>query len=333
MIIGKSLIAARANSGALDSGASFARLILRKKDGHDIVVSLRHRTNLVGSADGCRVRLRSAEIAPLHAVITRDPNGLQIRRLDPEGRLELNREPIEVGYLRDGDKIRVGPISMRLATNVVPVDPTALLEDFAEHVKRRLEHDSAEPFAIDSELTDPKGDSDSPAKVSETVHRWQQLAEQLEQQEQLLLQVEKDLTTDASSSDPGVHKQVQQLSELHDRIRNEIAVLRLRLRPKPLSVIETKPTGSSQESPKKSAEQHDNPARRSTVVLNGTSSHEPGTVVVDGYTCDECCGVVFAKRPLKWYELPLWFCFMRGVRCTNCDHQTLQFATRISLLD
>jgi hypothetical protein len=326
MIVGKSLVTARSASTALDSGASFARLILRKKDGADIVVSLRHRTNLVGSADGCRVRIRSSDIAPLHAVITRDPTGLQIRRLDPDGLLELNRESIDVSYLHDGDKIRVGPVSMRLSTNLQPVESTALLEKFAEHVKTRLNLENPDLPAIVSERLASSDKPQSHEMASESVHRWQQLAEQLEQQERLLGQVERGLTLDTNSSDPKVRRQVQQLSDLHERIRNEISVLRMWMGPKaPPSVIE-----SIRKKPKRPQPQE---PRQSTVSLHDSYVNEPGAVSVDNFLCDVCSGFSFARRRLRWVEWPLWVFFMRGVECSNCLHQTLHFGTKIKPIE
>ncbi len=338
MIVGKNLIAARSTSRELDCGAGFARLVLQKRDGSSIVVSLRHRTNLVGSADGCRVRLRSSDIAPLHAVITRDPTGLQIRRLDPSGRLELNREPIDVSYLRDGDKIRVGPISMQLSTNVRPVEATALLQDFAQHIKTRLGVDSP-GFTIgaDDESNATANGSTSrpdPEKESENVHRWQQLSDQLEQQERLLTQVEKRLEINDQLSDPCVQNQVHELSQIHDRIRNEIALLRMRLRPKDkVAVVDTAAT-AKKESPSVHAVPDRPPvARRPHVELRENNTQGPGSVVVDNYSCDECCGVIFERRNLKWFEWPAWLLFLRGVECSTCEHETLHFASKIKTLE
>ena len=338
MIVGKNLIAARTTSRELDIGAGFARLVLQKRDGSSIVVSLRHRTNLVGSADGCRVRLRSSDIAPLHAVITRDPTGLQIRRLDPAGRLELNREPIDVSYLRDGDKIRVGPISMELSTNVRPVEATALLQDFAKHIKTRLSADSPD-FAIGADdeanptANESAGRPDS-AKESENVHRWQQLSDQLEQQEQLLTQVEKRLGENDQLSDPRVQNQVHELSQIHDRIRNEIALLRMRLRPKDKAAVVDTAATAKKESPS-GREVPDRPpvARRPHVVMGENNTQGPASVVVDNYSCDECCGVIFERRKFKWYEWPAWLIFMRGVECSTCEHRTLHLASRIKTLE
>ncbi len=342
MIVSKNQVAVRAKPGALDIGAGFARLVMQKRDGSSIVVSLRHRTNLVGSADGCRVRLRSADIAPLHAVITRDPTGLQVRRLDPDGRLELNREPIDVSYLRDGDKIRVGPISMQLSTNVEPLESTTLLEGFAQHIKTRLSMDRSDyAQMLDSDPTDKARDVDSTPpkpnteKESETVHRWQQLSEQLEQQERLLSQVDEQLNTGDRSSDPKVHDQVHELSQLHDRIRNEISLLRMWLRPKEAeaAVVETS-AAAKKETPTTKTVHESRPARkRSKVVMNDQNTRAPGTVIVDDFTCDECCGVIFNRRKLKWYELPIWLLTYRGVECTKCEHQTIHRASKIKTLE
>ena len=340
MIVGKNSIATRTPPGALDIGAGFARLVLQKRDGSEIVVSLRHRTNLVGSADGCRVRLRSADIAPLHAVITRDPTGLQLRRIDPDGRLELNRESIDVGYLRDGDTIRVGPVSMQLSTNVKPVESTELLKEFARHVKTRLSMDpSGLAHAIGEGLQEGEASSSESSpesdarRESEAVHRWQQLTEQLEQQEDLLNQVEQQLGHQERSTDPRVHGQVQELSQIQERIRNEITLLRMWLRPKDAAVVDTSVTAKTESQSQRPVRKAPDPPQRPRVVMRDHNTKAPGTVVVDDFTCDECCGVVFKRRRMKWYELPAWVFSFRGIECTKCEDKTLHLASKIQSLD
>ncbi|MCA9213880.1 MAG: hypothetical protein KDB27_12500 [Planctomycetales bacterium] len=300
--------------------------MLPKKDGSSFVVSLRHRTNLIGSAEGCRVRLRSKWIAPLHAVITRDPTGLQVRKLDPEARLDLNGQPTDVSYLRDGDQIRVGPIAMEISTNVKPVDSKSLLEEFAQHIKTQLSITPTDyEIAFEPHERAQQNGRDDLEKQSEAVHRWKQLSDQLEQQERLLSKVERQLKDQEESSNPEVHRQVQQMSELHERIRNEISVLRLWLRPTAAAEqldSEPEPTAVP-----------DQPQRpRQKVILRDHCPLGDDRVAVNGFTCRNCSHAVFRPRELRWFELPAFF-FYRGVECEKCDERSIHPASKIKPLD
>jgi len=75
-------------------------------------------TTLIGSMDGCNVRISSPNVSPAHCVLTLDDRVLRIRDLRSKSGTQVNGKPVSVSQLFDGDLIRVGDFKFRLETNL-----------------------------------------------------------------------------------------------------------------------------------------------------------------------------------------------------------------------
>jgi hypothetical protein len=62
---------------------------------------------IIGSAEGCELRVKSAGIAPQHAEIIEEQGALLLKNLAPPGQTLLNGEVVEQASLASGDEIRI----------------------------------------------------------------------------------------------------------------------------------------------------------------------------------------------------------------------------------
>jgi pSer/pThr/pTyr-binding forkhead associated (FHA) protein len=63
---------------------------------------------LIGRSEECQLVLAEAALAPEHAELIRDLDGVLIRALDPERPLSINGQPVVQRRLRDGDELLLG---------------------------------------------------------------------------------------------------------------------------------------------------------------------------------------------------------------------------------
>ena len=61
----------------------------------------------IGRADDCDLRIQEEGVAPRHAEIREDENGLVLTNLDASRETLLNGEPVESASLASGDEIRI----------------------------------------------------------------------------------------------------------------------------------------------------------------------------------------------------------------------------------
>src|ERR1700749_4703735 len=66
---------------------------------------------VVGRAPGCDVALASPEVAPVHCILARGPNGWRIRDCSGRGGTRGNGSPVGEGPLKPGDTLQIGAFS------------------------------------------------------------------------------------------------------------------------------------------------------------------------------------------------------------------------------
>jgi chromosome segregation ATPase len=76
---------------------------------------------LLGSADGCDIRLNVDAVLPVHCALVRGTDGLVVRAL-PGAATLLNDQPVTECLVRDGDLLGVGPFQFRVALPAEPAD-------------------------------------------------------------------------------------------------------------------------------------------------------------------------------------------------------------------
>jgi chromosome segregation ATPase len=76
------------------------------------IIHVRSPKCTVGSAPGCTLRLREAQVAPLSCWIVRGSQGMVVRRLS--GPALLNGRRVDEAALRTGDRLRVGMVELEV---------------------------------------------------------------------------------------------------------------------------------------------------------------------------------------------------------------------------
>jgi chromosome segregation ATPase len=89
-------------------------LIVRNGKQRGARLPLRHPATVIGSADGCDVRLTADGIGPVHCLIVLTPDGPALRSWHPTA-TRVNGIARAECPLADGDEVRVGPCLFRLS--------------------------------------------------------------------------------------------------------------------------------------------------------------------------------------------------------------------------
>ena len=76
---------------------------------------MKGRSLLVGSGPQCDIQMRSPDVAPKHALITRGPEGVVIRQLDTDRPLFVNGTQVTESLISHGDSIKVGPFELSVS--------------------------------------------------------------------------------------------------------------------------------------------------------------------------------------------------------------------------
>jgi pSer/pThr/pTyr-binding forkhead associated (FHA) protein len=84
---------------------------------------MKGRSLLLGSGPQCDIQMRSHEVAPKHALITRGAAGAAVQSLDSDRPVFVNGAPVGEGLLADGDVLRIGPFELRVAIEGVAEAP------------------------------------------------------------------------------------------------------------------------------------------------------------------------------------------------------------------
>ena len=96
----------------------------------------------VGSAPGCTLRLRATGVAPLHCLILRGPNGVVVRRMADDAR--LNGREFDDAPLAANDQLEIGsvmfvvvqvPLSQQAAAETAGAGPQPLSEEARELIR------------------------------------------------------------------------------------------------------------------------------------------------------------------------------------------------------
>lgn len=87
---------------------------------------MKGRSLLVGSGPQCDIQMRSPDVAPKHALITRGTEGVVIRQLDTDRPLLVNGSQVTESLIGHGDSIKVGPFE--LSVSIEGSAPPAALE-------------------------------------------------------------------------------------------------------------------------------------------------------------------------------------------------------------
>ncbi len=75
---------------------------------------MKGRSLLLGSGPQCDIQMRSPDVAPKHALITRGTDGVVIRPLDAEHPVLVNGSVANEQQLSHGDSIKLGPFELRI---------------------------------------------------------------------------------------------------------------------------------------------------------------------------------------------------------------------------
>lgn len=99
-------------------------LVVRNGKRKGTRLPLRHPATVIGSADGCDVRLTADGVGPVHCAIVLTATGPQLRSWSPE-HTHVNGAPQAECPLVDGDELRVGPCVFELEVIAEPFEPPA----------------------------------------------------------------------------------------------------------------------------------------------------------------------------------------------------------------
>jgi chromosome segregation ATPase len=97
-------------------------LVVRNGKRKGTRLPLRHPATVVGSADGCDVRLTGEGIGPVHCAIVMTPSGPLLRSWSPD-HTRVNGAPQAECPLVDGDELKVGPCLFELEVIAEPFEP------------------------------------------------------------------------------------------------------------------------------------------------------------------------------------------------------------------
>jgi DNA-binding NtrC family response regulator len=88
-------------------------LRIRDTDG-ERCVTLTRRVTTLGSSEECHVKLAGAGVAPVHAVLYRDPAGYRVSLAEPDLALVVNGTRVDGHLLRVGDRVEIGDVSVEV---------------------------------------------------------------------------------------------------------------------------------------------------------------------------------------------------------------------------
>jgi len=98
---------------------------------------------LVGTVPGCDLRLPGAALPAVSCLLTRRPDGVELRKLAPIGALLVNGQHAGIQRLQDGDRITIGAVELHIGIvepPAVPVhEPTVRLVPIALPIPNAVE--------------------------------------------------------------------------------------------------------------------------------------------------------------------------------------------------
>lgn len=104
---------------ALSSEPDFARLLISDGQGNTLSKDVLRGATLIGSAEGCNIRLVDAAVSPVHCILTLEAMGICARDLRSQTGTRVNGSLVEVRMLCDGDHLSIGEFEFKLETNLL----------------------------------------------------------------------------------------------------------------------------------------------------------------------------------------------------------------------
>jgi chromosome segregation ATPase len=106
---------------------------------------------LIGSVPGCDLRLPGANLPPVLCLLSREPEGVTLRKLAPTQAVLVNARPVSSAPLADGDRLTIGAcellIQIRLPPGMAATPPTGTKTSPAVAAA-----DATEPFELASAM-------------------------------------------------------------------------------------------------------------------------------------------------------------------------------------
>src|SRR5713101_7033339 len=177
---------------------------------------------LIGTAPGCDVRLPSADLPPVLCLITRTSGGVGIRKLVPTAPLNVNGKPVSLGFLVDGDQIRIGAMELSVKV-VIPPELQQLREKNGDtlfppapfpvfrHTPQELEERARQLDARQRLLDEQTAELETDRVI------WYRRREEIEQECRHLKEQERDL----ASARTTLEKDRQVLQPEQDRLNRQ----------------------------------------------------------------------------------------------------------------
>jgi hypothetical protein len=124
---------------------------------------------VIGRAPGCEIALASTEVAPIHCVLARGPNGWRVRDCSGRGATRVNGAAVADSPLRNGDTLQVG--SFCFEAHLPPAAAAAIMPP----------GESAIPVATPAE---PAPTADEKRRLEQRAQELTRFAEQLRRREE-----------------------------------------------------------------------------------------------------------------------------------------------------
>jgi chromosome segregation ATPase len=83
---------------------------------------------LIGTVPGCDLRLPGSDWPAVSCMISRHPFGATFRKLSPTQQISVNGKSVSTGVLGNGDRIKIGPMEMRVQINSPASGPVKILQ-------------------------------------------------------------------------------------------------------------------------------------------------------------------------------------------------------------
>jgi hypothetical protein len=109
-----------------------AELIVHNGRKHGTRRSLKNPVTIIGSTQGCDIRLDVPNVRPIHCLIALGRDGPHLRSWGPDDTL-VNAEAVQTHLLEDGDLLRIGPFEFKVHCPIPEAAPVAA-EPLAEAV-------------------------------------------------------------------------------------------------------------------------------------------------------------------------------------------------------
>ena len=124
-------------------GLPAVRLELRHGSARPTTHDVADVSFLIGSVPGCDLRLPGANLPPVLCLLSREPDGVTLRKLAPTQAVLVNARPVSSAPLADGDRLTIGPCELLVQVRLAPRPASPLprapspepLNQLAEEIK------------------------------------------------------------------------------------------------------------------------------------------------------------------------------------------------------